>query len=234
MKSPLGALLLLLLLLPSLGLPLHAAGWQAVQLPPQTESEWVLQEARVNGIPTQVQQLHSALPPAELIVFFKRQWTQQGGLPREGRQQVWQTLAWQRPPLQLVLQVQPAGDRSQGSSALLSQMNMAERRVDFLPAELPVPALAQLQQVTESRDGARRSQLVQYSSRAGFDGVRRQLQAHWSRQGWRQIHAGSSGGENVGRRHWLAAYERDGRSVDVVLAERDGLLSLVLNLLDTP
>lgn len=214
-----------------LGAPLHAAGWHEVQLPPQTEAEWVLQVASVNGIPTQVQQLHSALSAGELLAYFKRQWTQQGGQPSEGRQQAWRTLAWQRPPLQLVLQVQAAG--AHGSTALLSQMNLEQRRRDFLPAELPVPALAQLQQVTDSRDGARRSQLVQYSSRAGLDGVQRQLQSYFVGQGWRQLYA-SNRGASAGERHWLAAYERDGRSVDVVLAERDAVLSLVFNLMDTP
>jgi hypothetical protein len=211
-------------------LPLRASGWIEVVLPPQTEAQWVLQEARVNGVPTQVQQLHSSLSPSELLAFFKRQWIQQGGLPNEGRVQAWQTLAWQRPPLQLVLQVQPAG--AQGSLALLSQANFVERRADFLPADLPVPPLSQLLQVTESLDGARRSRLVQYSSRAGFDGVQRHLESYWAQQRWRQVHTGGRGGK-IGQRHWLGAYERNGQSVDIVLAEKDGAVTLVLNLMDT-
>ena len=134
--------------------PAMAADWQVVQLPAQTESQWVMQEAVVNGVPMQVQQLNSALSPNELIAYFKRQATQQGATPREGKLQAWRTVAWSRAPLQILLQVQPAG--GQGSTALLSQMNLDARRRDFLPAELPVPPLGQLQQVTESRDGARR------------------------------------------------------------------------------
>jgi hypothetical protein len=204
----------------------RACAWLDWQLPPRTQSEWVLQEAVVNGLPTQVLELKSELSGDELLAYFKRRWAVLGK-PRERRGSDGRSLAVQRDGVQMVLQLKPPPAR--GSHALLSQMNLAERRKDFVPAELPALPQARLLQVTESRDGARRSRLVQYSSPVAFEVTQNQLQRHWQR--WSTLHQHSGGAP--GARQWLAAYQQGPRSVDLVLTQSAGQTQILINLLDT-
>lgn len=240
------AVLLLPLLVP---LPALADRWLALRLPPRTQSEWVIQDGRVNGVPTQVQQLESELGPEELLGFFSREWTGLGGLPKAGTQRGWRTLALQRDPLQVVLQVQPASGNSNGgggSLALLSQMNLRDRQTDFVPAELPTLPSTRITQVTESHDGARRSRLVQLASDAGFDLTQQRLRAHWQRGGWRPTHDSAAGPTRTGNsagnfaatattRQWLASYDQANASLDVVMAQApgSGQVLMTIHLLDT-
>lgn len=234
------AALLAPLLMP---LPALADNWLDLRLPPRTQSEWVIQNGRVNGLPTQVQQLESELGPDELLGFFSREWVALGGLPKAGLQRGWRTLALQRDPLQVVLQVQPA--TGGGSTALLSQMNLRDRQTDFVPPELPTLPSTRVTQVTESHDGARRSRLVQLASDAGFDLTEQRLRAHWQRQGWRPTHDSAAVAANNatkltraapgGTRQWLASYDQANVSLDVVMAQAPGSAQVLLtvHLLDT-
>ncbi len=207
-----------------------ADAWLPLTLPPRTDASWVMRDARVNGLPMQVQELNSELPVDELMAFFKRDWRRFGGLvPMEATQGNWRKLTVHRDPVQMVVQVERSSGG--GSRALLSQMNYRDRQRDYIPRNLPSLAPMQVTQVSETRDGPKRSQLVQMAGDASFEITQQRLRQHWSRAGWRPIFDRGV----PGQRQWLASFDKGTSSVDIVLTQagpRDPL-SLTLNLLET-
>ena len=206
-----------------------ADAWLPLSLPPRTESTWVLRDARVNGLPMQVLELHSQLSSDELLAFFRRDWRRYASTaPLETEQGSWRKLSLQRDPLQLVVQVEK--DAGGGSRALLSQMNYRDAQRDYLPRNLPSLAPLQVTQVSETRDGPRRSQLVQMGGEASFEITQQRLRQHWSRAGWRPVF---DRGEPA-QRQWLASFDKGTSSVDIVLTQAGPRepLALTINLLE--
>lgn len=206
------------------------ASWEDDPLPPRTSAQWALVEALVNGVPMQAQQLRSELSVQQVLTYYGDRWKRLGS-PRAGRQGPWQTLSLDTERLHLVLQVQADGSGSQG---MLSQAQWRERRRDFVPPELPQLARTQITQVTETRDGPRRSRLVTLQSQDGFEITRQRIQAHARSKGWEPVVDQLQ--RKAGARHWLAGYQRKGLSVDIVLVQDgDAAAShLTFNLIDSP
>lgn len=217
-------------LLAGAGAAAAGAAWLPLSLPPRTESTWVLRDARVNGLPMQVLELRSQLSADELLAYFKRDWRRYGGsvAPLESEQGPWRKLTLQQDPLQLVVQVEKDGNG--GSRALLSQMNYRDAQRDYLPRNLPVLTPLQVTQVSETRDGPRRSQLVQLGGEASFEIIQQRLRQHWSRAGWRPVFDRAA----PGQRQWLASFDKGTSSVDIVLTQAGPRepLALTLNLLE--
>lgn len=213
------------------GLAQAADAWLPLNLPPRTESTWVLREARVNGLPMQVLELRSQLSAEELLAYFKRDWRRFSGsvAPLETEQGNARKLTLQQDPVQAVVQVEKDGRG--GSRALLSQMNYRDVQRDFIPRGLPSLAPLQVTQVSDTRDGPKRSQLVQMGGAASFEIIQQRLRQHWSRAGWRPVFDRSA----PGQRQWLASFEKDAGSVDIVLTQAGANepLALTLNLLET-
>ena len=222
----------------ALGLWLYAApamlwaatDWLPLTLPPRTDASWALRDARVNGLPMQVQELTSELPVDELLAFFKRDWRRFGGsvAPLETTQGEWRKLTVQRDPVQLVVQAQRNGRG--GTHALVSQVNYRDLQRDYLPRNLPSLAPLQVSQVSETRDGPKRSQLVQLGGEASFENIQQRLRQHWSRAGWRPVFDRAA----PGQRQWLASFDKGSSSVDIVLTQAGPRepLALTINLLD--
>lgn len=206
--------------------------WLPLTLPPRTESTWVLREARVNGLPMQVLELHSQLPADELLAYFKRDWRRYSGsvVPLETEQGNWRKLTLQQDPVQVVVQVEKDGRG--GSHAMLSQMNYRDVQRDYVPRSLPTLSPLQVTQVSETRDGPRRSWLVQFGGDASFEIIQQRLRQHWGRPGWRPVFDRSAPGQ---QRQWLASFEKDSTSVDIVLTQAGARepLALTLNLLES-
>lgn len=208
-----------------------ADAWLPLSLPPRTEASWVMRDARVNGLPMQVQELHSQLPVDELLAYFKRDWRRFGGgvEPLETEQGAWRKLSLQRDPVQLVVQVERDGRG--GTRALLSQMNYRDQQRDYMPRDLPALAPLQVNQVSETRDGPKRSQLVQFGGDASFEIIQQRLRQHWSRSGWNPVFDRGA----PGQRQWLASFDKGASSVDIVLTQAGPRepLALTINLLET-
>lgn len=210
----------------------HAGdAWLPLGVPPRTESTWVLREARVNGLATQVLELRSELSADELLAYFKRDWRRHGGsvAPLETTQGHWRKLTLQQDPVQVVAQVERDGRG--GSRALLSQINFRDVQRDYLPRGLPALAPLQVLQVSDTRDGPKRSQLVQWGGDASFEVIQQRLRQHWSGAGWRPVFDRAT----PGQRQWLASFEKGLASVDIVLTQAGARepLALTLNLLET-
>lgn len=206
-----------------------AEAWLPLELPPRTQSHWVLREARVNGLPMQVLELSSELPEEALLAYFRREGRRHSGVsPQEQAQGPWRQISFRRDPVQVVAQVQ--GDGRGGSHALLSQMNYRDLKRDYVPRELPALHPLQVTQVSETRDGPKRSQLVQLGGEASFELTQQRLRQHWSRAGWHPVFDRQAPGE----RQWLASFEKGSTSVDIVLTQADARapLALTLNLMD--
>lgn len=209
-----------------------ASDWRDFRIPPRSTAEWVLQDARVNGIKTRVQRFESELSTDEVLGFFRHEWTRDfAKAPRNTTAAGWRALSVQRVPMQFSMQVRPRAGG--GSEGMLSQMNLQEIQRDFVPPELPRLPQFRVTQVTESHDGARRSRLVTLKSEAGFEITVQRLRSHWSRQGWSALHDQLV--PQPGVRQWLAAFASGDRSVDVIVGHPQGRPeSLVtINLLDT-
>lgn len=209
---------------------LAADAWLPLNLPPRTESSWVMRDARVNGLPMQVLELQSELPVDELLAFFKRDWRRFGGsfAPMESEQGAWRKLTLQQDPVQIVAQVERNGRG--GSRALLSQMNYRDLQRDYVPRDLPMLAPLQVMQVSDTRDGPRRSRLVQMGGNASFEITQQRLRQYWSGAGWRTVFERGT----TAQRQWLASFDRGTASVDVVLTQPGPRepLALTLNLLE--
>lgn len=213
-----------------LAMPASATSWEDDPLPPRTMAQWALVSALVNGVPMQAQQLRSELPVHQLLSYYEGRWKRLGS-PRTGRQGPWLTLSLDTEQLHLVLQVQADGSGSQG---LLSQAQWRERRRDFVPAELPQLLRSQITQVTETRDGPRRSRLVTLSCEDSLELTRQRIQAHARSRGW--VAVVDQQQRQAGSRQWLGSYEFKGLSVDAVLVQADGATAshLTINFIDTP
>ncbi|MDL5031333.1 hypothetical protein QRD43_05370 [Pelomonas sp. APW6] len=217
-------------LLMALCVSAHAASWEDGPLPPRTQAQWALVAAVVNGVPMQAQQLHSELPVQQLLSHYENQWKRLGSV-KMGRQGPWQTLSLHTDQLHLVLQAQADGA---GSRGLLSQAQWRDVRRDFMPVEMPAALRTQVNQVTETRDGPRRSRLVTAACPDGFEITRQRMVAHARSKGWTVVTDQVL--RKDGARHWLAAYDAMGLSVDVVLTQADGASAshLTLNFTDSP
>lgn len=207
----------------------HAASWEDGPLPPRTQAQWALVAALVNGVPMQAQQLRSELPVQQVLSHYENQWKRLGSV-QMGRQGPWQTLSLHTDRLHLVLQVQADGG---GSRGLLSQAQWRDVRRDFMPVEMPPALRSQVNQVTETRDGPRRSRLVTAQCPDGFEITRQRMLAHARSKGWTVVTDQVQ--RKDGARHWLAAYDAKGLSVDVVLTQADGAATshLTLNFTDS-
>lgn len=209
----------------------QASPWLELPQPPRSEASWVIRQGAINGIPSQVQELFTPLPPQEVLSFYRRQFEQQGALPKASSARGWQQLALQRDPLNVLVQVRPGEDG--GARVLLSQMDLRARRHELIPSELPALPGARLMQSTESWDGGRRSRYVNFISADSFEQQLQRLRGHWQRRGWRA--AFDDVRTLAGSRQWLASYQSpQGSQVDLVLAPIAGSRdwSLTVNLLD--
>jgi len=221
---------LLPLLLGIVWVSAQATDWRSLALPDRTQGEWVLGEARVNGVPMQTQRLTSRLTVEQLLAHFEDQWKRWGSV-RRATTAGWQTLSVNTGPVQLTLQAKAAQD---GSEGILTQAAWPERQRDFLPPELPDLPRTDAQQVTESRDGPRRSRLVHLLSQDNLELNRQRWQAYARRKGWALTTEKLL--KQSGQQHWLASFTSGGAlTLDLVLSQSDAAAktSITANFLDT-
>lgn len=207
-----------------------ATEWRTLSLPEGTSAQWVLGDARVNGVPMQTQQLSSRLPAQQLLSYFEGQWKRWGAVNQRVHAG-WQTLSINTGPVQLTLQAKDL--QGGGSTALLTQAAWPERQRDFLPPELPDLPRTVPHQVTESQDGMRRSRLVQLASNDSLELNRQRWQAHARRKGWTLVTEKLL--RQSGQQHWLASYSTaKALAVDVVLTQSadSAETSITANFLD--
>ncbi len=207
-----------------------ATEWRSLSLPDQTQGVWVLGDARVNGVPMQTQRLTSRLNVEQLLTHFESQWKRWGSV-RRATTAGWQTLSVNTGPVQLTLQAKAAQD---GCEGILTQAAWPERQRDFLPSELPDLPRTDAQQVTESRDGPRRSRLVHLLSQDNLELNRQRWQAHARRKGWALTTEKLL--KQSGQQHWLASFTSGGAlTLDLVLSQSDASrnTSITANFLDT-
>jgi hypothetical protein len=178
----------------------------------------------------QAQELKSELSVDQLVSYYEGRWKRLGSpvvRPHGGKR----LLSLDLPDLHLALQVQADGS---GTTAVLSQAQWRERQLDFMPQEMPQPLRAQVTQVTETRDGPRRSRLVAVQSQDGFELTRQRLLSHARSQGWRPVVDQLQ--QKDGGKQWIAAFERNSLSVDAALLQSGNapLTHLTINFLDSP
>ena len=184
-------------------------------LPPRSEAHAVLKGGRLNGLETQILRFTTELTVAEVLQFYERQWTRAGEPgPRQVERAGWKAISTMDGTRQLTVQARSV----QGATeALLTQMELGRAQTDFVPRELPRLAGVQVTQVTESRDGPRRSRLISMVSDEGFELQVQRWQQAWLRQGWSPGLSREQRGAD-GARQWIASYERGRSSADQVIS----------------
>jgi hypothetical protein len=215
-----------LLLASSAAFAAPQAPWPEMPEPPRAKLEWVAQDVRVNGFPSQIMRFESELAPLEVAEFYRARWSHSAvGQAREVVQGPWKVISTLQGGFQLVVQIKPrqaaaGGGPAQGSEGLLSILNFADAQKKFLPSNWPSWGDMRVTQVTESVDGPRRSQMVAMTSAEGFDLNVRRWRDEWQRRGFALSHEQSSPASQ-GERSWLASFDQGQQSVDVVVAYRD-------------
>lgn len=123
--------------------------------PPGVASADVARGLRVDGVPFEVRDLRSALPPAVLALRWRQWWAAQSIMALESRAAEWHVLSYRRGAALVSVQLRPAADGgTEGYVALGSPSSYAPALArDELPLRLPAGA-RQLRTV-ESHDGAR-------------------------------------------------------------------------------
>lgn len=207
-----------------------AANWPELPDPPRAKMEWIARDARINGLPSRIERFESELSTTELLDFYNTYWTRSQPTPsRRDTRAEWKTISALSGKTQIVVQVRP---RSGGSEGIVSMVNFGDARTDFVPAGLPRWPDVKLQQVMESIDGPKRSQMVSMSSTSGFDLNRKRWKDAWVRQGYAVSHESTAPGES-GLRTWLATFDKPPFYVDMTVAEHpaDGITHISANLI---
>jgi hypothetical protein len=203
-------------------LAVQAAGdeWPSVPPPPRARVEWVAENAVVNGLPTRVERFESELTPTEVLTHYRTRWGgAKFGSPRETQAAGWRALSTLSGGFQLAVQVRPAQGGS-GSEGLLSVANFQDIRRDPAPPQLPRFRDTRIAQVTESRDGPLKSQLVAMVSTESFDVNLQRWRGEWLRRGWQLDFEKRAPVDRDGIKTWLASFSKPPQSIDLALAWR--------------
>jgi len=192
--------------------------WPDVADPPRSKVEWVAREARVNGLPSQIERFESELSADEMIEFYRTRWSRSSlGAPRENKANGWHSLSTLHGSFQVAVQVRPRSP--QGSEGLISIANFGDVKRDFIPSGWPRWHDLQVTQVTESVDGPMRSHMIAMVSSESFEMNKRRWRDEWRRRGFQLTHEQVTPGPS-GARTWLASFDKPPQSLDVTMAWR--------------
>lgn len=197
-----------------------ATTWPEVPPPPRAQVvEWVARDSVVNGLPTRIERFETELTPAEVLSFYRQQWSRAAvGSPRGTQAGGWQALSTLLPGgFQIAVQVRPLQGGS-GSEGLISVAAFREVRRDPVPSMLPRFADTKVAQVTESLDGPQRSQLISMVSTESFEVNLARWRGEWQRRGWQLAFEQKPPADRDGVRTWLASFAKPPHSVDLALA----------------
>jgi len=219
----------------ALATPALAAAWPELGLPPRTTTQLVAGDSVVNGRPTRIEEFQSELTVDEVLAFYRRAWHDRRlGEPRSLEVAGWQTVSMLRDGHQMMVQAKPRTPGG-GSTGMLSIINFKDGSAPVVPAFLPSFPDTRVMQVTESRDGPRRSQLISLSSNASLEVSIQRWRSEWLRRGW-QLTFDRTSTSKDGDTTWLASFDKPPQSLDIV-AGRDPsgrAVYLTVNLLSPP
>lgn len=201
------------------GQALARTPWPEVPAPPKAQSEWVAQDAVINGLPSRIESFDSQVSAAEVLAYYRAHWAHsREGAAREAQMGGWKTMTTLQGPFQIVLQVQPKPDPKRGSLGLISVANFGEARKDFYPKNFPQWSDSRVMQVMESVDGPMRSQYVVLSSREGVDFNVRRTRDEWQRRGFTLLRETPM--PTADQPTWVASFQRGGEQLDVTIGRQ--------------
>jgi len=192
-----------------------AVSWPEVPTLPRTRYELVSPEMRVNGVLTHIELFDSELSEQEVIQFFRAHWAAApAGMPKDLRVPGWSALSTMHGPFQIAAQVRPKSGT--GSQGRVSIAHLGDIQRDWIPPDLPRFADTEVLQLTETRDGRRRSRLVTMLSREGFEVNVARWRTEWQRRGFTLTHQ-SGHPVDAAAPQWIGTLVKDGASVDLMV-----------------
>jgi hypothetical protein len=203
------------------GAPVLAATtpWPEVPHPPRSQFVWALQDALVNGVPTQAEQFESELSVDEVLGFYGAHWAgMPAGKPIRKHVADWETISTVLGPFQLAVQVAASSPR--GSHGLVSVTNPGESRKDWQPAGWPSWSDTRILQVTDTKDGGKRSEHVSAFTRASFETTIERWRESWTQRGYRLAHEQKMPAMQ-GQRGWIGLFDGPAGSLDVTVTATD-------------
>lgn len=193
--------------------------WPEVPDPPRSHAEWVASDARVNGMPMRIEHFDSEVSTEEVIAFYQASWSRfPAGPPHRKRVGEWDTLSTIFGPFEIV--VQARSRNPQGSQGLVSISNRGEVNKHWKPRDWPTWPGTNLTEVTDTVDGARRSQMVAMVSRDDYDITVQRWLDEWKRRGYTLVHQISPPGAN-GSRTWVGMFDKTPYELDVTVTWSD-------------
>jgi hypothetical protein len=214
--APLAAACLAVLASPALA---ATTPWPEVPHPPRTQFEWALQDALVNGVPTQAEQFDSELSVDEVLAFYGAHWAgMPAGKPLRKRVADWETISTAFGPFMLAVQV--AANPRHGSHGLVSVTNPGEAKKEWQPAGWPSWNDTRILQVTDTTDAGKHSENVSVLTRASFETTIERWREAWTQRGYRLSHEQEMP-QSQGQRGWVGLFDGPEGSLDVSVTSID-------------
>jgi hypothetical protein len=189
--------------------------WPEVADPPRSHTEWVARDARVNGLPMRIEHFDSEVSSEEVLAFYQAAWSKlPAGAPHRKRVGEWDTLSTIFGPFEIAVQVRASSP--QGSQGLVSISNRGEIDKHWRPRDWPRWPGTSVSEVTDSVDGARRSQMVAMVSRDDYDITVQRWREEWTRRGYALAHEAEPPAVD-GNRTWVGLFDKPPYQLDVTV-----------------
>jgi hypothetical protein len=191
-----------LLFLSLLFTALRADAWTTVEPPPQASLEWVAQDMVFNGIGMRVQFFRSKLAPAEVLAYYRQQWTEGGRRNYvENNFGPWKMISHGAGEYLVTVQVRPAGNGN--SEGYLSQRPLKTPPRLALGQGFVLPPGSEVVNDIQSRDGDRQGRTLLAFNSLAVDANAAFFRSSLEREGWSLVSEGraKNGGRQLVMRH---------------------------------
>ena len=201
--------------------------WPEIALPPKAKVEWVSDSMRVNGIPMRVMRFDSSVSRAEIIEYYRAQWTRGYEMKPSVEQIGDSTVIGQaHGPYFMTVKVHDGPNGS--SSGLIAASQSLGNKIERDAGDLPLMPGARVLQVVESNDPGKRSREVVAVNPAGISSAQSFYEAAFHNAGWHQVQQSNGDPAKPGRPGYFAVYQRDGSEVQLAIVERPEVRGSVL------
>ena len=162
--------------------------WPDVPLPPKSNTQWIAQSERVNGVPTRVMQFQSSEGRAGIVQYYNSYWS--GGYehkPAVHELPDGTVIGQMHGPYLMTVKVQ---DSERGTSkGVIAVAEVLGHPINRDPGDLPMMPGAHVISVVESDDPGKHSRLLTLVAPQPPTSVSQFYQSSLANAGWAQVQA---------------------------------------------
>jgi hypothetical protein len=210
----------------------RAGEWPAVEVPPQSRASWVADDMKYNNVPMRIKQFRSELGVAEVLAFYRQQWSEDGKKQYvENTLREWKIIGKQIDGHYVTVQVKAgAGGGSEGFIGASKLPSMTGRpQVD---ETFPRLAGTDVMSDIESNDAGKAARTLIFKNDHSVQSNASFYAATLPTQEWRQ-NTSHAGPQNNGNAHVLY-FERRKESTHIVINRNPkGGSMIVVNIVAT-